>query len=52
MKKIELLIAHSRLDDDKMEDLLSLGNEGLSFIEIERGGRRMCDLCVDRVQLE
>ena len=52
MKKNRAFLAHSRLDDDKMEDLLSLGNEGLSFIEIERGGRRMCGLCVDRVQLE
>ena len=27
---------------------LSLGYEGLSFIEIERGGGRRCDLCVVR----
>jgi len=28
--------------------LSSLGYEGLSFIEIERGGGRRCDLCVVR----
>ena len=30
------------------EYFLSLGYEGLSFIEIERGGGRRCDLCVVR----
>ena len=39
------------LADDKMEEeylLSSLGYEGLSFIEIERGWGRRCDLCVVR----
>ena len=31
-----------------MEDFLTLGYEGLSIIEIERGGGRRCDLCVVR----
>ena len=30
------------------EYFLSLGYEGLSFIVIERGRRRRCDLCVVR----
>ena len=33
---------------EKEEYLLSLGYEGLSFIEIERGGGRRCDLRVVR----
>ena len=33
---------------EEQEYFLSLGYEGLSFIEIERGEERRCDLCVVR----
>ena len=33
---------------EEEEYFLTLGYEGLSFIKIERGGGRRCDLCVVR----